>query len=175
MVCQSCGNPVEGAFCSKCGAPVPAPPPPVYGAPQPILIAPRVQRNVQTLGILWCAYGAYRAASGILAALILMGISMPGFLGGFGSPRDIPFMPFASLLSSLAVFIVVLTSIGAVLDIVVGCSLLTRKPWGRILAIVIAILALIHIPFGTAMGIYTLWVLAPSASGAEYDAIADHS
>jgi hypothetical protein len=50
-----------------------------------------------------------------------------------------------------------------------------RKPWGRILAIVIAILALIHIPFGTAMGIYTLWVLAPSASGAEYDAIADHS
>ena len=175
MVCQSCGNPVEGAFCSKCGAPLPAPPPPVYGAPQPILVAPRVQRHVQMLGILWCAYGAYRAASGILAALILMGISMPGFLGGFGVPRDIPFMPFASLLSSLAVFIVVLTSIGAVLDIVVGCSLLTRKPWGRILAIVIAILALIHIPFGTAMGIYTLWVLAPSASGAEYDAIADHS
>jgi len=134
-----------------------------------------VRQHLQLLGIFWCVYGAYRAASGILAALILMGISMPDFLGGFGVPRDIPFMPFASLLSSLAVFIVVLTSIGAVLDIVVGYSLLTRKPWGRILAIVIAILALIHIPFGTAMGIYTLWVLAPSTSAAEYDAIADHS
>ena len=84
-------------------------------------------------------------------------------------------MPFAPLLSSLAVFIVVLTSIGAVLDLVVGYSLLTRKPWGRILAIVIAILALIRIPFGTALGIYTLWVLAPSTSAVEYEAIADHS
>ena len=175
MVCQACGSPVQGAYCSKCGAPVPAPPPPIYGAPQPVIIAPRVQRHVQTLGILWCAYGAYRAASGILAALFLMGISMPGFLGGFCAPHDLPFMPFAPLLSSLAVFIVVLTSIGAVLDLVVGYSLLTRKPWGRILAIIVAILALIHFPFGTAMGIYTLWVLAPSASGAEYDAIADHS
>jgi hypothetical protein len=50
-----------------------------------------------------------------------------------------------------------------------------HKSWGRILAIVIGILALITIPFGTALGIYTLWVLAPSTSGAEYDAIADHS
>jgi hypothetical protein len=139
------------------------------------MVAPRVQGHLQTLGILWCAYGAYRVARGFLAALILMGISMPGFLGGFGAPHGLPYMPFAPLLSSLAVFIVVLTSIGAVLDLVVGYSLLTRKPWGRILAIVIAILALIHIPFGTAMGIYTLWVLAPSTSGAEYDAIADRS
>ncbi|MGP8259616.1 MAG: hypothetical protein ACLQM6_06635 [Acidobacteriaceae bacterium] len=154
---------------------MPVPPPPVYGVPQPFVPAPRVQRHVQTLGILWCAYGAYRAASGILASLFLMGISMPGFLGGFGAPRDLPFMPFAPLLSSLAVFIVVLTSIGAVLDLVVGYSLLTRKPWGRILAIVIAILALIRIPFGTALGIYTLWVLAPSTSAVEYDALADRS
>jgi hypothetical protein len=45
--------------------------------------------------------------------------------------------------------------------------------WSR--AIVAAILALIKIPFGTGLGIYTLWALAPAASGAEYDAIADHS
>jgi len=130
---------------------------------------------VQTLGILWCAYGAYRAASGILAALILMGISMPGFLGGFGSPRDLPWMQFAPWLGGLATLFVVLTSIGAVLDLAAGVSLLMRKSWGRIFAIIVAILSLIKIPFGTALGIYTLWVLAPSTSAAEYDAIADHS
>jgi hypothetical protein len=42
-------------------------------------------------------------------------------------------------------------------------------------AIIAAILALIKFPFGTALGIYTLWVLAPGASGLEYDAIADRS
>jgi hypothetical protein len=52
---------------------------------------------------------------------------------------------------------------------------MTRKPWGRVLAIIAAILALLKIPFGTALGIYTLWVLAPAASGMEYDAIADQS
>jgi hypothetical protein len=30
-------------------------------------------------------------------------------------------------------------------------------------------LALIRIPFGTALGIYTLWVLVPESSGREFD------
>jgi hypothetical protein len=48
---------------------------------------------------------------------------------------------------------------------------MTRQPWGRVLAIIFAILALIHLPLGTALGIYTLWVLAPGASADEYAAI----
>jgi hypothetical protein len=71
--------------------------------------------------------------------------------------------------------IVIFTSVGAVLALATGVSLLMRKSWGRILAIVVGILALITIPFGTALGIYTLWVLAPAPSGVEYDALADHS
>jgi hypothetical protein len=78
-------------------------------------------------------------------------------------------------MSGLAVVIVLITSVGALLALAAGVSLLMRKSWGRIFAIVIGILALITIPFGTALGIYTLWVLAPSTSAAEYDAIADHS
>jgi hypothetical protein len=58
---------------------------------------------------------------------------------------------------------------------VVGISLLARKPWGRVLGIVVAILSLVKFPVGTALGIYTLWVLAPAESGLEYDAIADRS
>ena len=37
------------------------------------------------------------------------------------------------------------------------------------------ILTLLKPLLGTALGIYTLWVLAPSASGAEYKAIEDRS
>ena len=38
--------------------------------------------------------------------------------------------------------------------------------------VVLSILALFKIPLGTALGIYTLWVLAPAASEAEWRAIA---
>jgi hypothetical protein len=78
-------------------------------------------------------------------------------------------------MGGLATLIVVLTSIGALLSLVTGISLLMRKSWGRVLAIIVAILSLIKIPFGTALGIYTLWVLLPSSSAIEYDAIADRS
>ncbi len=71
--------------------------------------------------------------------------------------------------------IAIATVVAAALALVTGFSLLTRRPWGRVLAIVAAILALLKFPLGTALGIYTLWVLAPGASGLEYDAIADRS
>jgi len=84
-------------------------------------------------------------------------------------------MSYFPWMSGLAVVIVVGSGVIALLSIICGVGLLQRKPWGRILAIVLAILSLIKIPLGTALGIYTLWVLAPATSGAEYDAIADHS
>lgn len=190
MVCQRCGSPVERAFCSNCGAPVtpqagpvpPAPPPaygavpPAYGAPHamPVVLVPRVPRHVQTLGILWCIYGAYRAAAGTFAVLFLLGISTPAFLGGIGA-RGLPILPFAPVMSGLAAVAGVFILLSSCLAFITGYALLSRRPWGRTLAIVAAVLSLIKIPVGTALGIYTLWVLAPTASGMEYDAIADHS
>jgi hypothetical protein len=36
------------------------------------------------------------------------------------------------------------------------------------LTIVLAFIALFHVPFGTALGIYSLWVLLPAEADAEY-------
>src|SRR6266852_3303715 len=49
----------------------------------------------------------------------------------------------------------------------VGWGLLQRQPWARTIAIVLGILALFHPPFGTALGIYTLWVLLAAESRVE--------
>jgi hypothetical protein len=38
------------------------------------------------------------------------------------------------------------------------------KSWARIIAIVVGCLNLIHVPFGTALGVYTLWVLLKDES-----------
>jgi hypothetical protein len=50
--------------------------------------------------------------------------------------------------------------------VLAGYGLLKRKPWGRILALVIGVLGLVNFPVGTAIGIYTLLVLLQqSATG----------
>ena len=60
----------------------------------------------------------------------------------------------------------------AVLSILAGWGLLERQLWARTLAIVLACFSLIKIPFGTALGIYTMWVLLPASSEQEYRQIA---
>jgi hypothetical protein len=65
-------------------------------------------------------------------------------------------------------FIGVLILLKAAAAVAVGWGLLNREPWARIVAIVLAFIALFNIPFGTALGIYTLWVLLPSEAESEY-------
>ena len=56
----------------------------------------------------------------------------------------------------------------AAIGIAAGCGLLARQPWARMLAIIFGAFSLIDIPFGTAIGVYTLWVLLPAESEQEY-------
>ena len=56
----------------------------------------------------------------------------------------------------------------ALLGFAAGWGLLRRESWARIVALLGGFLALFHPPFGTALGIYTLWVLLPSESEREY-------
>ena len=55
------------------------------------------------------------------------------------------------------------------LHLLLAWGLFERQPWARTLGMVLGILALIRPPFGTALGIYTLWVLAPEASAREWN------
>ena len=56
-----------------------------------------------------------------------------------------------------------------VLGILAGWGLIDRQPWARILAIVLGFFVLLHFGVGTALGIYTLWVLLPAESAQEYE------
>jgi hypothetical protein len=88
-------------------------------------------------------------------------------------PMGGPFGP--QWMNAMLPLIATAVAVSAGLALLVGYSLLTRRPWGRTLAIIVAVLSLLKIPFGTALGIYTLWVLAPADSGTEYDSIADRT
>lgn len=188
MICQACGNQVttEVRFCPRCGAPIvasapiPPPTPPAYPPPYPPVYAvraPRVQRNLQMLGILWCAFGAYRILTGVIGIFVMRVMTFRNFGGwGWGWGGHMHGAPWgAPWMVALLPVIAVVSVVTAFLAFLVGFSLLRRKPWGRVLGIVAAILTLLKFPIGTALGIYTLWVLAPAESGMEYEAIADRT
>lgn len=74
---------------------------------------------------------------------------------------------------AVAVLTTVGTAVGSLLvvlgipGLVAGAGLLARKSWARVLAIVVGILGLVNVPIGTAIGVYTLFVLMQDAA-AEY-------
>jgi hypothetical protein len=62
----------------------------------------------------------------------------------------------------VAVVAIAIASFLAVLglpSVIGGCALFANKSWARPLLLVLAVLHLPNIPFGTALGIYTLWAL----------------
>jgi hypothetical protein len=75
---------------------------------------------------------------------------------------DIPFLPF------LGIFL----GFFGLLHLVLAWGLFEREPWARFLGLVLGFLALLRFPLGTALGIYTLWVLLPEPSGREYERLA---
>lgn len=65
-------------------------------------------------------------------------------------------------------FITIVVFARALLSLAVGVALLTRQPWGRIFAIVVAVLTLIKPLLGTILAIYTLWILLENSGDQNY-------
>jgi hypothetical protein len=181
MVCQACGAPVtpDVHFCPRCGAQVvPQAPPQGYAPPSPayapymapLPMIPRVRRHIQTLGILWCAYAGLKLIGIAFGAAIFRVMAYHQWDRGYPFHRwDMPWVgaPWIHFMPLFIGIAIVMSLFG----MVVGYGLLSRQTWGRVLAIVAAILVLFKPLLGTALGIYTLWVLAPAASGLEYETI----
>jgi len=120
----------------------------------------RIAGHVRLLGIFWVALSAFR----LIPALVLLIIVQPD-LHIF--PPDVPeFVPV--LLRTIGLLLLA----GGAAGIAAGWGLLQRQPWARMLAIVLGCISLFDMPFGTALGIYTLWVLLPAKSEEEYRRIA---
>ena len=104
--------------------------------------------HVKIIGWLHIIFGIL----GLFAALAVFGGSMVGGLFS-GSAKGMIGM---GVLGTFGAMLVAALSIPG---LIAGYGLLKYYEWARILTIVIAILELIRFPFGTILGIYSLWVL----------------
>jgi hypothetical protein len=136
-------------YCSRCGKQAGAAPlmPPARS---------RLAGHIRLLGILWLAVSAFRLLPGLL--FLFAGPFWIGFV-----PAEVRAMVFG-LVGIFGAFFL----IGALLGFAAGWGLLERKPWSRTLTIVLGVFSLFDVPIGTALGIYTLWVLLPAKTEEEF-------
>jgi hypothetical protein len=125
----------------------------------PSVLQGRVARHIKTLAILWMIVGAFWLipAFGILIAGSMAGIFIP-----MGNEIGRTVGPFVLHLVG-SIFLLIAAG-----GLAVGWGLIQRRPWARIIAIVLGFIALLHPPLATALGIYTLWVLLPAEAEREY-------
>jgi hypothetical protein len=181
MYCGGCGQALVAgqAFCPRCGrtnvAGVPA------GVVPAIPSLTCVEKRVNALAVGWLVYAGFVVFFGVIGLFFAEaflggwaghGMHGPfsglanghahwhGFFNGLGMPLFFVRLGWLALL------------IRAGLAIAAGVGLQQKAPWGRWVAIVAAFLALFNIPFGTAMGIWTLVVLLNSSNAAGYEAMA---
>jgi hypothetical protein len=57
----------------------------------------------------------------------------------------------------------------SVLGIIGGIGLFTKSNWARILVLILSAIDLLNFPIGTALGIYTIWVLVQAETVALFE------
>ena len=103
---------------------------------------------LSTLHLVWGAFGVLTGLSlGILAGG--MRVSLAGEAFGLGERAAV------ALLAVVGVVLV----LGGAVNALAGWALRRRSTRGRLTALILAIPNLVLVPFGTALGVYTFWVL----------------
>ena len=107
-----------------------------------------MRKHLTILAALYIGFSFVLAMIGLISLIVLPTV------GVFSDDPDA--LPILSTVGvALAAFFLVL----AVPGIVGGVGLLKRWPWSRILVLILAAIHILNLPIGTALGIYTIWVL----------------
>jgi hypothetical protein len=112
-------------------------------------------KHVRILGILHIVFGGIGLLLGVLGLLFFGGLA--AFIG-VSDPNEGGFVA-APMLGIIATMIFSFALLLSLPGIIVGVGLLNLRPWARVGGIVLSAIELLHLPFGTALGVYGLWVL----------------
>ncbi len=107
-----------------------------------------LQKHVSFLGGLYIVFNSITL---IIAIVVFAVVAGGGLISG-----DETVIAITTIVASIvAGFLILFSAPG----IICGFGLLKFRPWSRILALILGVINLINIPFGTALGLYTFWIL----------------
>ncbi len=105
-------------------------------------------QHVRILGWLFIIYSAVFDVIAVILLVILLGA------GAISGDRQALYIT-----SAVGIGIATVLLILSIPGIIAGIGLLKFQQWARILAIILAALHVLSFPLGTALAIYTFWVL----------------
>src|SRR3954453_12156910 len=119
--------------------------------------------HIKILGILNVVMGSLTASVGLIALVILSGVA--GAISWTGVSPEAGSGAFAAPVLTLiglgaAAFFVLL----GLPSIIGGWGLLKLRPWALVFMLVVSGFHLLHVPLGTALGIYGFWTLLSDES-----------
>lgn len=117
-----------------------------------------MEGHVKALGVLHIVLGALGVIGALIVLLIFGGAAAIVDLKAPQEDAEVA-VPILGIVGGVIGFLILALSLPG---IVVGVGLYGLRPWSRILGIVISALDLLHVPLGTVVGIYGLWVLLNS-------------
>lgn len=117
-----------------------------------------IKKHVSLLGWIYIVLNALNLCVAVVVFALVAG-------GGFLSGDENAIMITMIVASAVAGLLILISIPG----IVCGFGLIKFHPWARTLALVLGIVNLINIPFGTVLGAYTLWVLMQEESGTLFE------
>lgn len=166
MYCSNCGAPLPAQqnYCPYCGRPVGAAAPATIAGPA----SQQLAGHLHLLAIFWFIIAALWAIPAFVLFTVGTAAGVAGRGAGMEMPWRVPWVIGPLVAYTIAAFLLLV----AFLCFIVAWGLLKVRPWARVLALVLGFISLLHPPFGTALGIYTLWVLLPAPAGEEYDRLA---
>jgi hypothetical protein len=112
-------------------------------------------QHVKILGVLHIVFGGLGVLAAIIVLLIFGGIS--AFVGLSGHSADSA--TAAPILGVIGGFVFILVMALSLPGLIAGIGLLQFRSWARLTTIILSAFDLLSVPFGTALGVYGLWVM----------------
>ena len=123
-------------------------------------------RHIDLLGVLY--FGA--AGIGIVLALALLSLGVGAATIAAEATTDAGHL--AARLTAATLFTFALSlAVWSAVQAWTGRGLRERRRWARHGGLVLAVLNLFILPFGTALGVYTLWVLVHQQARREFEPV----
>ena len=111
--------------------------------------------QVEFLGVLFIVWGLLTALVGVSTLALGVGAVALITSAGRGSGGEVAAGVTAVAFTALAIIAIVW---GAA-HVVVGVPLRRHRPWSRLGALILGAVDLLLLPYGTALGVYAMWIL----------------
>jgi hypothetical protein len=117
-----------------------------------------MKQHVTVVAALQIGFGILKV---LIAAVVFLIMLAGGLISG-----DAEALAIVTVVGLFVAGFLVLTALPGIVG---GTGLLKGKNWGRVLVIFLAVLDLINFPIGTAVGVYSLWVLLNNETSELFD------